>query len=156
LATDPTNFGTLAMTASVRTLNICAAIVWYSGGVALTIKGFSLIMAAGVMNTGGMGWRLAALLGIGLGALKAAYLFNRACKSNLSRIAALSNPKIWNFYRAWFFIFLFCMIYLGGHLSRSAEGNYPFLLAVAILDISIGIALLGSSYVFWVRKAFSR
>ncbi len=144
------------MTVSVRTLNICAAIVWYSGGVALTLKGFSLIMEAGILSAGGAGWRLAALTGIGLGILKAAYLFNRACKKNLERIAALKAPKIWNFYRAWFFLFLFCMIYLGGTLSHRAHGNYTYLLIMGVLDVSIGVALLVSSYVFWVRRAFSR
>ncbi len=144
------------MTVSVRTLNICAAIVWYAGGVALTLKGFSLIMEAGILSGGGAGWRLAALGGIGLGILKAAYLFNRACKKNLDRIAALPAPKIWNFYRAWFFLFLFCMIYLGGTLSLRAHGNYSFLIVMGVLDVSIGVALLVSSYVFWVRRAFSR
>jgi hypothetical protein len=35
-----------------------------------------------------------------------------------------------------------------------AHNNYPFLIAVAILDIGIAIALLGSSYVYWTQKAF--
>ncbi len=146
----------LTMNASVRTLNILAAVVWYGGGISLTIKGFSLIMEAGIINPHSLGWRLAALFGLALGGVKAWYLFNRACKKNLERIAAISNPKIWNFYRLWFFGLLACLIYAGSTLSHQAHGNYPFLLLMGVLDISIGIALLGSSYVFWVRRAFFR
>ncbi len=141
---------------SARTLNIFAAIVWYSGAVALIVKGFSLVMEAGFINPGGVGWRLTALLGLVLGGLKAAYLFNKACKRNLDRIAALTEPKVWNFYRLWFILLLVLLIYSGALLSHAAEGNYPFLLFMALLDISIGVALLGSSYVFWVEKAFFR
>jgi len=41
------------------------------------------------------------------------------------------------------------MILTGATLSRMAHGNYPFLIGVAIVDFSISVALLGSSYVFW-------
>jgi hypothetical protein len=48
------------------------------------------------------------------------------------------------------------MIIFGATVSRLAHGNYVFLLGVAILDIGIGTALLGSSVVFWRQRAFSR
>ena len=48
---------------------------------------------------------------------------------------------------------MFMMIMLGRYLSQSAEGHYVGLLAMAILEISLGIALLGSSYVFWKEPA---
>jgi hypothetical protein len=46
------------------------------------------------------------------------------------------------------------MILAGATLSRLAHNNYAFLIGVGILDISIAVALLGSSYVFWKQKAF--
>jgi hypothetical protein len=45
------------------------------------------------------------------------------------------------------------MILAGTTLSRVAHGNYPFLIGVAIVDFSIGIALLGSCYIFWTHKS---
>jgi hypothetical protein len=36
------------------------------------------------------------------------------------------------------------------------QHNYYFLIAVAIVDIDIGIALLWSSYIFWKQKAFAK
>jgi hypothetical protein len=47
------------------------------------------------------------------------------------------------------------MIATGATLSRLDHSNYPFLIAVATLDLSLAVALLGSSYVFWKRRAFS-
>jgi hypothetical protein len=44
----------------------------------------------------------------------------------------------------------------GATLSRLAHDNYYFLIGVAILDFSIAIALLSSSYVFWKLKAFAK
>jgi len=41
------------------------------------------------------------------------------------------------------------MIVLGATLSRLAHNNFPFLISVAVLDISIATALLLSSHLFW-------
>ena len=46
------------------------------------------------------------------------------------------------------------MIAAGATLSRLAHGHYPLLIAVATLDLSLAVALLGSSTVFWKQKAF--
>ena len=88
------------------------------------------------------------------GGLKARYLFSRSCRKNLHRIAALKDPKVWQFFRPKFFFFLALMILAGSTLSRMAHGSYPFLCAVAALDISIGVALLSSGAVFFQERAF--
>ena len=73
----------------------------------------------------------------------------------MTRIDALTSPKLWQFYRFQFFIALALMIVLGSVLSRVSQGNHTFLVAVATLDISIGTALLISSKVFWEQGVFS-
>ncbi len=99
---------------------------------------------------------LAIITGLFLGGIKAKFLFRKACKKNLIRIDALRAPKFWQFYRPYFFFFLALMITTGAVLSRLAHGNFAFLLSVAILDLSIATALLGSSPVFWEEKAFAK
>jgi len=136
-------------------LKILAAVLWYIGGVMLIWKASELIFEAEAIIPEKTWPYLAVLLGLILGGLKAKYLFSHACKRNLSRIDKLIAPKPWQFYRAGFFFFLGLMIFGGATLSRLAHGSYPFLLSVAILDLSIATALLGSSYVFWTEKAFS-
>ena len=66
----------------------------------------------------------------------------------------LPQPQLWQFFRPGFFVALAAMIAAGATLSRLAQGSYPFLLTVAALDFSLSTALLGSSLVFWQRKAF--
>ncbi len=93
----------------------------------------------------------AAIVAVLIGGINAKVLFSKNCRKNLARIAALDQPKIWQFFRPVFFMLLFLMILVGATLSNLAHGNYPFLLAIAALDLAIAIALLGSSYVFWQR-----
>jgi hypothetical protein len=103
----------------------------------------------------GVAWPwIAGLVGLALGGLKAKYLFTNSIKKNLIRIDGLSEPKIWQFFSPRFLAALTIMILAGMTLSRMAHNNYPFLITVAILDIGIAIALLGSSYVYWTQKAF--
>lgn len=134
--------------ASPRTLKLLAALVWYCGVVVLFIKSGSLLIEAESINPGQPWTWLAILGGLMLGGIKAKYLFSTLCIKNLRRIDALKQPKIWHFYRVHFFIFLFLMVSLGAFLSRLAHGDYPLLLAVALVEISIATALLGSSYCF--------
>ena len=142
-------------TVSARTLNILAALVWYIGGVILLLKAGSLLAEADMLRPGQPWPWLAVGIGLLIGGLKAKVLFSKSCQKNLSRIAALEQPKFWQFFRPGFFLGLALMITLGATLSRMAQGNYPFLIAVAALDLTIAVALLGSSYVFWKRNAFS-
>jgi len=135
--------------ASARTLVTLSALFWYGGGLVLLFKGMSLILAARRLDPGNF-WPGAVLVaGAVIGGIKARYLFSPSCKKNLSRINALGRPKWWQFFRPVFFIFLILMIAAGATLSRLSLGNYPFLLLVALLDFSIAIGLLGSSFVFW-------
>ena len=140
--------------ASTRSLKILSALFWYVGGIVLLIKGSSMLLEANALKPDGV-WRwYAAVLGFFLGALKVRVIFSKVCRKNLVRIYALEQPKIWQFFRPGFFMFLLLMIVLGASLSRAAHGNYPFLIGMAILDFSLAVALIGSSYVFWVDKSF--
>ncbi|MDH5471147.1 MAG: hypothetical protein OEX75_11180, partial [Gammaproteobacteria bacterium] len=89
---------------------------------------------------------------LSIGWLKVNFIFRRSCRDNLTRIALLSEPKIWQFYRPGFLLFLLAMIIIGSTLSRMAHGNYPFLLVMVIVDFSLATALSGSSFVFWQRQ----
>ena len=141
---------------SHRTLKILAVLLWLIGGVMLIRKGGELIIEAYALNPASLWIWFAIALGFVLGGLKAKYLFSNACKKNLIRIDALEQPKLWQFYRPGFFLFLAAMIALGATLSRLAHGNFPFLLGVAALDTSLATALLGSSIVFWQEKALAK
>lgn len=134
---------------SRRTLKLLAALVWYTGAIVLFIKSTGLLLDAEGVNPDQPWTWLAVLSGLALGGIKTKYLFNRLCLKNLSRIMALKQPKLWHFYRVHFFIFLFSMISLGAFISRLAQGDYSMLIAVAIVELSVATALLGSSGCFW-------
>ncbi len=140
---------------STRSLKILAAFVWYIGGFILIIKGGSLLHEAATLKSHQLWLWLAFFSGMFIGGVKAKFIFSKACKKNLDRIDALNQAKIWQFFRPWFFVLLALMIIAGATLSKMAHNNYPFLIGVAILDISIAIALLGSSYIFWTHKSLS-
>jgi len=141
-------------TVSARTLNILAALVWYIGGIRLLQKGVELLIEAESIDPG-LAWPwVAGFVGLALGGLKAKYLFTNSIKKNLIRIDGLSEPKIWQFFSPFFFAALTIMILAGVTFSRMAHNNYTLLIVVAILDIGIAVALLGSSYVYWTQKAF--
>ena len=94
--------------------------------------------------------------GLCFGGLKGKFIFSKICRKNLARIRSLDQPKVWQIFRPWFFVFLAAMITTGATLSRLAHDNYYFLIGVAILDFSIAIALLWSGHVFWKLKAFAK
>jgi hypothetical protein len=139
---------------SNRILNILAAIVWYTGGIVLLLKGSNLLIEADTIKPEKYWPQLAAITGLFFGSLKARFLFNKSCQKNLNRIAALNRPRIWQFFRIRFFVALIIMITMSVILSGLVHNNYIILISVAILDLSISIALLGSSYVFWKQRAF--
>jgi len=139
---------------SARTLKALAALTWYTGGIVLVLKARSLLGEAEHIEPGRIWPWIAAISGVTIGILKARFIFRKSCRKNLKRIDALEKRRIWLFFRPWFFFLLFLMILTGATLSRAAHGNYILLIAVAILDFSIGVALLGSSYVFWKDRVF--
>ena len=137
---------------SKRNLKRVAAFIWYTGGLVLTVKGWRLLLEAYRLNPD-LTWPcLAILIGLVGGGLKARFIFSRFCKINLNRIGALAHPSVWQCYRPRFYGFLLLMILAGSTLSHQAQGNYPFLIGVAIVDFSIAVALIGSSYIFWTHK----
>ncbi|MCW8854861.1 MAG: hypothetical protein OQK76_12080 [Gammaproteobacteria bacterium] len=135
--------------AQPRTLKILAALVWYSGFVVLYIKSSILFVEAHKINDNLTWTWLAVAIGFAAGAIKSKYLFRNLCIKNLKRINTLEQPKIWQFYRMPFLIFLFSMIVLGLFLSQWIHGNYAMLLTMAVIELSIATALLTSSHCFW-------
>ncbi|MCR4290646.1 MAG: hypothetical protein NUV86_10355 [Candidatus Scalindua sp.] len=144
------------MTASIRTLNIFAAFVWYIGGIVLLIKGTGLLVEAYSLKPEQYWPWLAVAVGPAIGIIKGKFIFRKSCLKNLARINAINQPKIWQFFKPWFFAVLAIMIVFGAAMARLAhtQHSYYFLIAVSIVDIDIGIALLWSSYIFWKQKAF--
>ncbi len=135
------------------TLRTLSAIVWYIGGTILVLKGGSLLFEAEALSPGRLWTWLAIPIGLLLGGLKAKFRFTKNCRRNLARIDALEQPKIWQFFTPVFFLLLALMISAGATLSRLSHGNYPALIGVGILDLSIASALLGSSIGFWTHRA---
>ena len=143
------------MTVSRRTLNILAAVVWYIGGFVLLVKGGSLLLEANSLRPEQNWPWIFVAVGLLLGGLQARYMFSRNCRKNLARIKALDHPRIWQFFRPRFFLLLALMILTGATMSRLADGHYRSLIAVGALDLSLAVALLGSSIVFWQQRAFA-
>jgi hypothetical protein len=142
--------------ASTSSLKILSALFWYIGGIVLILKGVSLLFKAAKLKPDQIWPWLAFFAGLGLGTLKAKFLFSKSCQRNLARIDALKQPRIWQFFRPGFFVLLLLMIVTGTTLSQLANNNYLFLIGVAILDFSIAIALIGSSYIFWTQDGFMK
>ena len=132
------------MTVSHQTLKLMAMLTWIIGGVVLFLKGYDLFAQAAGLRPGVELNFLPFIISLPVGGLKARYLFLPGCLRNLARIDVLKDPKLWQFFRMGFFIFLFSMILLGAWLSRWAAGNYGMLLAVASVDLTLSVALLGS------------
>jgi len=143
------------MKASRYILIIIAAIVWYSGGIVLLLKGGALIKSAYLIDAQSYGTFTAALVGVAAGLLKGKFLFSKSCQKNIERIRALTRPRIWQFLRPGMLIFLAVMIPAGVWMSSSAAGNYTLLCLVGALDLSISFALLTSSMIFWKFGVFS-
>lgn len=141
---------------SKHTLKILAALVWYTGGIVLLLKGGRLLLEAKALKPEQNWIYFAPIAALCIGGLKAKFLFHKVCQKNLARIDALDRPQLWEFFRLGFFVFLAAMILLGMTLSRLAHGSYPFLLGVATLDLSIATALLASSVAFWRRGVLER
>jgi len=137
---------------SKKTLKMVSAIVWLSGAIVLFAKGADLFLQAIALRPEETWSWLAVAAGLLIGGVKAQYLFGGFCRKNLDRIAALTEPRLWQAFRPGFYVFLASMVLLGAVLSRLAAGNYPGLISLVILDISIAVALLGSMRVFWQQR----
>ncbi len=124
----------------------------------LLVKGSSLLAEAYSLQPEQYWPWLAVAVGSIIGSVKGKFIFRKSCLKNLARIDALNQPKLWQFFKPWFFLVLATMIAFGATMARMAhtQHNYYFLIGVAIVDIDIGIALLWSSYIFWREKAFSK
>lgn len=133
---------------SKNTLKTVSAVVWLVGAAFLLSKAATLFaQAIALQPSAALSW-LAIVAGILLGGVKAKYLFSWFCRKNLERIDTLDDPQLWQAFRPVFYVFLAAMLLLSAMLSRLAVGNYAGLISLVILDISIGIALLGSMRVF--------
>ena len=139
------------MKVSKLTLIVLAALVWYSGAIALLLKGSALIKSAYVIDSQSF-WTFAApLLGVIAGLIKGQLLFSKSCKKNIQRIRSLATPRLWQCFRPGMLIFLALIMPTGAWMSRVASGHFPLLCLVGGLDLSISVALLVSSRVFWMR-----
>ncbi len=134
-----------------HTLIILAAFVWYTGVVVLIAKSSLLFVTAMRGGADQLFIWIAVLCGIVIGTIKAKFLFYKICKKNINRINSLINPKLWQFYRKRFFLFLFLMVSSGNYLSRMAHGENTALIALAVLELSIAFALGLSSHCFWKK-----
>ena len=105
-------------------------------------KGWRLALE---LHATGSAWTWAApVLGVAIGVPKVLFIFNRACDRNLDRIAALNDPKVWQFFRPVFFIALAAMIAAGAGMSVLAVSSFGWLVFVVALDFSLATGLLGS------------
>ena len=138
----------IVLAVSKSTLKVVSGLVWFSGAIILLLKGASLFAQATALKPDETWSWLAVAVALLIGGAKARYLFSGFCRKNLDRITALDDPKLWHAFRPGFYVFLIAMVLLGAALSRLAIGNYPALIALVVLDISIAVALLGSLRVF--------
>jgi len=136
-----------------KTLKNLALLVWYIGFMALSLKSYRLFNEAYTINNNLTYLIVFILLGFLLSLLKTKYIFTHSCKNNLQRIEQLEHPKIWQFYRVGFFIFLTGVISLGAFLSHQASGNYYFLVSVAVVDMALALALFFSGFEFFRSSA---
>ena len=126
--------------------------MWIVGAAFLLLKAATLFAQAIALKQSETPSWLAIVAGVLIGGVKAKYLFSWFCRKNLERIDKLDEPQLWQAFRPVFYVFLTAMLLLSATLSRLAIGNYTGLIALVILDISIGIALLGSMQPFLARK----
>ena len=111
------------MRVTQRTLIILAALVWYSGGIALIFKGSALIQSAHLMDPQSIWAYTSGIAGIILGLIKGKFLFSKACSKNVKRIRALEDPRIWQCFRPGMLLFLAIIIPTGAWMSRAAAGK---------------------------------
>jgi hypothetical protein len=129
-------------------LNRIATFIWVVGSVALIRKGFILLMEADLLNPDSHLPGLSVLTGFWIGIAKGKYIFARSWLKNRDRIVKLKEPKIWQFFSNGFFIALSVMITAGVTLSAYSHGSFGMLIAVGILDLTIGFGLISGRFFF--------
>ena len=146
------------MVVKKESLKRSAMAVWYIGATILYIKSYTLLVQAYRIDDNTAYMIALVALGIIVGLLKTKYIFTHALSKNMTRIDTLATPKIWQFYRIPFMIFLFTMIALGAYLSRAAQGDYGFLAVVAVVDmaLAIGLSLSGLLYTLEQKSTSSK
>jgi len=133
-------------------LKMLAMLVWYIGFIALALKSYALFAEAYTIDSNLYLLVAILLAGLLLSLLKTRYIFAPACRKNLARIEALDQPRIWQFNRVGFFLFLAGVISLGAWLSRMAAGDYAFLVSVGVVDMALSLALFFSGFVFFEKS----
>jgi len=129
-------------------LYVLAALIWIGGAVSLLAKGVILLLNAEDIR-GGQPWPwIAFASGILIGVIKSRLFLLKSCQKNLDRISGLLKPKLWQFYRVRFFIFLAVVISLGILVSSLSKDNYTGLCIIGAVDLSVGMGLFLSSYAF--------
>lgn len=140
------------MRVSRSTLKLLAALTWYIGGGVLLYNGTGYLIHA--VATGAIVPPiLAGLAGVTLGLLRGRTMFLNACRRNLRRIERLDDPRVWQFFRAGFFVALAVMIAAGAVLAWVAGTGYWGEVVVGGLELVIATALLTSSIAFWQSPA---
>ena len=137
---------------SKTALKVLAGAVWLGGAVHLLTKAARMFSAADALSPDNVWSWAAVVVAVLIGGIKAHYLFSRFCRRNLDRIAALERPQFWQAFRPQFYVLLMLMILFGVTVTRLAVGSYPGTIGVVMLDISIGVALLGSFRMFWTHS----
>ncbi|MCB1662566.1 MAG: hypothetical protein H6995_06975 [Pseudomonadales bacterium] len=139
---------------TVLNLKLLYIFIWLSGGLVLLAKSYALFTAASKIQPDTLNISVAVAAGLLIGLLKIIFIFSNSCRRNLNRIETLTQPKVWQVLRPGFMLFLILMIILGSTASHFALGKYVWLVTIGIVDLSLAVGLLGSSYVFWQNKVF--
>lgn len=139
---------------STTALKLLYVLIWLSGGFVLLSKSFTLFIAANEIEPNQVKILIAVVIGLFIGVLKIAFIFRKSCQRNLNRIDQLTHPKIWQVFRPGFMLFLVLMIILGNTATNHALGKYTWLITIGIIDLSLAVGLLGSSYVFYQNQLF--
>ena len=121
-----------------------AALVWMTGVAVLLFKSSRIFMDAAGLGAPGPAVAGAVVVGFVLGLVKGMFMFVPICLKNINRIMALTSPKVWQFYRNRFFVFLLLMVSFGQWAQAAAEGHRFWMLSLAALELSVGTALLFS------------
>ncbi len=92
----------------------------------MLIKGSSLLVEAYSLKPEQYWPWLAVAVGPVIGSLKGKFIFRKSCLKNLARINTLNHPKIWQFFKPWFFAVLAVMIVFGATMAKLAHTHHNY------------------------------